>query len=414
MFRGGKMNVDLNHWLNRILRACKVICLCLIASGMGVGTGFAAAGDYAPVKIVNDQAISGFELRQRIAFLELLRQPGDVRTEAINGLIDDRLRNARAKATGLSLSSEAVMAGMTEFASRANLTAEEFITAIGQANIAPETFRDFVSSGLLWREVVRNKYGAQIVISEAAIDRALQQFSIPEALTVTLAEISLPATGETRSAALAAARELRIDLDRGRDFAEAARSLSTAPTARAGGVLGPALLSALPDDVAKAVRILPEGGVSAPVVLDDRVVIYKMIASAQMPVTVTAATEIDYAEVILPNTDQGLRQAAELRSQADSCDDLYAAAPVSRQTVGLGAVPADISAALQMLDAGEVSTQVTRGSSRVFLMLCHRGAPIGTQASRDEVRLLLTNQRLGALASVYLEQLRADALIVDP
>ena len=391
----------------------------LVAVVMGAQLNMAAwaeTGDFAPVKIVNDQVISGYELRQRIAFLSLLKQPGDIRNEALNGLIEDRLRNSAAKAAGIVPSADDVMAGMTEFASRANLSAEEFVKAIGQADIAPETFRDFVKSGVAWRQLVRQKYDGKVKISEAAIDRALANFSIPVAQQVTLAEIVVPAS--TRSAEISAARELSIDISRGRDFAEAARSVSVGPTARNGGVLAAQNLSALPDDAAKAVRGLKEGEVSDPVILDDKVVLYKMIASVQQPTTITSATLVDYATYALPDTAEGLKYAMDLRAKVDGCDDLYTQAKdqatLTRQTVAINALPKDIAGALQMLDTGEVSTSVTQNGTRLFVMLCSRTAPMGSQPSRGEVEIILTNQRLASLAGVYLEELRAEALIVDP
>lgn len=391
----------------------------LIAAQLGLAQmAQADDGDYAPVKIVNDQAISGYELRQRIAFLTLLRQPGDIRNEAMNGLIEDRLRNSAAKAAGIVPSPEDIMAGMTEFASRANLTAEEFITAIDGEGIAAETFRDFVKSGVAWRQLVRQKYEGKVVVSNAAIDRALAQFSVPVAQQVTLAEIVMRPS--TRSAEISAARELAIDISRGRDFGEAARAASAGPTARNGGVLAPQNLSALTDEAAKAVRSLKEGEISDPVIMDDKVVLYKMIASVQQPTTITSASLVDYATYALPDTADGQKRAAQLRAKIDTCDDLYTQAngqptdTLTRQTVAINAVPKDISAALQLLDAGEVSTAVTRGGARLFVMLCSRSAPKGSQPSRDEVQLILTNQRLAGLAGVYLEELRANALIVDP
>ena len=114
------------------------------------GSTVAEAQDasFAPRLYVNDRAISNFEVQQRTLFLTLLRAPGDLDAEAIKGLIEDRLRGSVAKQLGLTLSAEAVIAGMNEFASRANLTGDQFVEALGQAGVAPETFRDFVSAGL--------------------------------------------------------------------------------------------------------------------------------------------------------------------------------------------------------------------------------------------------------------------------
>lgn len=406
------------HAMTKAKWAAVILATLLVTNLRLTGAAQAEQGAFAPVKIVNNQAVSGFELNQRMQFLALLHQPGDLRMIALDGLIDDRLRNAAAKSAGITLGNDDVMAGMTEFAARANLTAEEFVTAIGQAGIAPETFRDFVSSGLIWRQVVRARYDTSVVISEVAVDRALANFDIPTAQTVTLAEIVLPAEGGARSAALAQARELKIDMMRGRDFAEAARAASSGSTARSGGALPEQRLSQLTDDIAIAVRVLEPGQISQPVVQDGKVYLFKMIARAEDQIAISGPSQVDYAAFLIPKGDA--KTAAKMRAAVDNCDDLYSltkgksAGQFSRQTTAINAVPADIAGALNLLDAGEVSTQVTRGASQVFLMLCSRGVAAGAQASRDEVRLALKNQRLGALAALYLNELRADALITDP
>jgi peptidyl-prolyl cis-trans isomerase SurA len=79
-----------------------------------------------------------------------------------------------------------------------------------------------------------------------------------------------------------------------------------------------------------------------------------------------------------------------------------------------GQVPGDVAAALTLLDAGETSTALTRGGWRVFLMLCSRGAAPEDMPSRDEIRLQLTNQQLAAKAEIFLEELRSEAIIIDP
>ncbi len=68
---------------------------------------------------------------------------------------------------------------------------------------------------------------------------------------------------------------------------------------------------------------------------------------------------------------------------------------------------------LAKLDAGEVSTALTRsnGKTLVLLMLCGRTADIAAEASREQIANVLIEQRLQSFSESYLEQLRADALI---
>ena len=53
------------------------------------------------------------------------------------------------------------------------------------------------------------------------------------------------------------------------------------------------------------------------------------------------------------------------------------------------------------------------GQTLVFLMLCGRTAALNEDASREDVANALLQQRLNAFSQSYIEQLRADALIIE-
>ena len=392
---------------------------------MGLVTGFVAAmltlggtfavaqdGSFAPRMYVNERAISNFEVQQRTLFLTLLRAPGDVETEALNGLIEDRLRSSVAKQVGFTLTAEAVLAGMTEFAGRANLTAEQFVEALGKAGVAPETFRDFVSAGLVWRDVVRAKYAGTVTISESEIDRALARSKQATTTRVLLSEIVIPG-GD----GLAIEEKLKQQKSTGSAFAAAAKRYSKAPSAEAGGALDWLALANLPADVRAAVIGLEKGQISDPVRVPGGLAVFLLRDLAQDPTPDLAPVEVKYAQFLIPNDGAS---AAEVRAKVDVCDDLYAAAkglPEDRlavDTMPIGQVPAAIGAELAQLDPGESSTAITRGPWRVFLMLCSRTSVQEIPAQRDDIRAQLINARLGGLAERYLAELKADAIIREP
>lgn len=376
-----------------------------------------AAGPFSPVKFVNGLAITQFELDQRILFMTLLRQPGDIPQLAMDALIEDRIKQSLAKEFDFSLTNEVVQQGMEEFASQANMSAAQFVEALGKAGVEQQTFRDFVSSGLLWREIARGRLGPTVTISEADIDRALISNTALPALRVRLSEISLNAVGSAREPAMEKAHQLELELRAGGDFAALARANSQGPTARSGGALDWMLLSQMNSDAAVAVRRLAPGAVSEAVVMDDRVVIYQMQETKQEEIPPGPAKVVDYAEFLVPNDPAAI---AKIRNTVSTCNDLYTLADglaperLRRQTMPIAQLPRDVAGALVTLDAGESSTALTRGSWRVFLMLCRRGMPETEQPSRDEVKLQLTNQRIATLAAIYLEELRSDATISDP
>lgn len=392
---------------------------------MGLVAGFVAAmlalggtvavaqdGSFAPRMYVNERAISNFEVQQRTLFLTLLRAPGDVETEALNGLIDDRLRSSVAKQVGFTLTAEAVLAGMTEFAGRANLTAEQFVEELGKAGVAPETFRDFVSAGLVWRDIVRAKYAGAVKISESEIDRALARSKQATTTRVLLSEIVIPG-GD----GLAIEEKLKQQKSTGTAFAAAAKRYSKAPSAEAGGALDWLALANLPADVRAAIIGLEKGQVSDPVRVPGGLAVFLLRDIAQDPTPELAPIEVKYAQFLIPNDGAS---AAEVRAKVDVCDDLYAAAkglPEDRfavETMPIGQVPAAIGSELAQLDPGESSTAITRGPWRVFLMLCSRTSVQEIPAQRDDIRTQLINARLGGLAERYLAELKADANIRAP
>ncbi|MDZ4136984.1 MAG: SurA N-terminal domain-containing protein, partial [Paracoccaceae bacterium] len=135
----------------------------------GAGASPAQQSPFEPRMIINERAITNFEVTQRRLMLQLFRAPGDLEQEALNGLIEDRLRMQAAGALGLKATPEQVTAGMEEFAGRAQMNAEQFTTALGQAGVSAQTFRDFVEAGLIWREVVRARFLPRTQITEAEI-----------------------------------------------------------------------------------------------------------------------------------------------------------------------------------------------------------------------------------------------------
>ena len=367
---------------------------------------------FSPRLYVNDTAISNYEVAQRVLFLQLLRAPGDPEAEAIKALIEDRLRNAEAKRLGLTLTAEAVQAGMTEFASRANLTAEQFVEALGQAGVSAETFRDFVSAGLIWRDVVRARFADKVTISDAEIDRAIARSKQATTARMLLSEVVIPGDN-----GLAIVEKLKREKSTLTAFSAAARRYSKAPSAENAGQLDWLPLANLPSDVRAAVMGLEKGEISDPVRVPGGIAVFFLRDIAQDPTEELAPISVKYAQYLIAN-DAG--SAAEVRAQVDVCDDLYAVAKgqpddrLSVDTVPLAQVPADIGAELAQLDPGESSAALTRGPWRVFLMLCSRTPVQELAPQRDDIRTQLINQRLGGYAERYLSELQAEAIIRQP
>lgn len=379
----------------------------------------AVASPFTPVLRINNSVITQFELDQRKRFLMVLRQPGDPEKEALRGLIQDRLAAEEARRFDVRLTSEQISTGMTEFAGRANLSAEQLIEALGQSGIASETFRDFVANGLLWRDIIRGRFGSTVSISEAEVDRVIANGTNRMEMQLLLSEIAIPYEGDPE-AALTLARRLRSEITSEAGFVSAARRYSASPSAGRGGRLDWTPAANLPPQIVQLALALGPGQVSEPITLPNAVVLFQLRDVAEDQSAEGPLVEVEYAEYLLPNVEGVLAEAAALSNRIDTCKDLYEEArglPEDRLTVTTKTVPelaGDIGLQLAQLDPGEASTALTRGGYRVFLMLCSRAPKGEGPIDRDGIRNRLISQELTNRAELYLEELRSEAIIETP
>ncbi len=388
-----------------------------VAIGLVLALPVSAQDLFTPRLYVNDRVITNYEVAQRALFLRVLRAPGNPEEEALKALTEDRLRQTEAERLGLTLSDEDLMRGMNEFASRANLTAEQFVAELEKAGIAAETFRDFVAAGLLWRQAVRARFLGQVPISEVDVDRALEASARPRALQVLASELVIPAPEGQEDAAMARAQELSDTLSGEAAFASAARRFSAAPTAGAGGRLDWLPLANLPAAIAQKILALDTGEVSDPIAVPGAVVLFLLRDVAMDTKAEPLSVSVEWAEFLVPDD---AAEIARIRAAADSCTDLYTQAkglPEDRLTVtkaGIDQVPGDVALELARLDRGEISTALTRGGYRRLLMLCGREQVVEPPPTRDQIREQVINQKLEGLAEGYMEELRSAAIIREP
>ena len=377
-----------------------------------------AQNQFTPRLYVNDRAITEFEVQQRAQMLRLFRAPGDLEKEALKALVEDRLRMSAAKAMKITATPDQIKAGMEEFAGRAQLTAEQFIAALGQAGVSPQTFRDFVEAGLVWREVIRQKYVGRVFISDAEVDRAIAKGRNVPALRVLISELVLPAPAGQEGAVIARAKRIRAEITSEGSFAAAARRYSEAATAGRGGRLDWMPLANLPAALAPVILGLAPGQVSQPVSMGGSVGLFQLRAIEEIKGQGPKSLTVDYAQYTLPLTT-GAAEAAAIRAKVDTCNDLYTIAKgqpedrLIRDAKPANELPTNIGRALASLDPGE-SVDFPSGAAHVFLMLCARTPVQEVPPTRDEIRERLLNERFGAMAQSYLEELRFNAFIREP
>ena len=403
-------------------RAFVLGALMLSAAFVFPGTTKAQAADGSPFDIIekiNDDVITRYELDQRSRFLALLRLPGDPQKEALKGLRSDRLAAQEARRVGLRLSQEQINTGMTEFAGRANLTAEQFVEALAQGDVAPETFRDFVANGLLWRDLVRAKFGATTSVTETEIDRVIANGANRTAIQLLFSEIVIPVEGDPEDE-LALARELQSSISSEGAFAAAARRHSRSPSAGRGGRMDWVEASNLPPQIVQLLLASGPDQTTDALLLPEAVALFQLRDVAEDQRAEAPVVALEYAEYLLPNTATVGAEAQALGNRVDTCKDLYdearglAPERLTVSTTTVAETPRDIAVELSQLDPGEYSVALTRGGWRVFLMLCSRAQQTEEPINRAGIRDQLQSQELARQAEAWMEELRSEAIIKTP
>ena len=409
MWEISKMN------LNRLTRSIAVLGL-----GLMTAAPVSAQNLFAPVAKVNESVVTEFEVQQRQRFLEVLNAPGATREGALTSLIDERLRNEAVAEAGIELTPQGIEDSLAEFASRADLSTEEFTQALGQSGVSRETFRDFVVNSVGWRELVRARYASRVQITDAEINRALGETQ-GSGVRVLVSEIIIPAPPQQAARVNALAEQISQSKSTAEFSNYASRYSATASRGR-GGRLPWQNLTDLPPSLQPLILNLAPGEVTDPLPIPNAVALFQLRDIEETSVAAPTYSEIEYAAYYIPGgrTEPALAQAAQIRGRIDTCDDLYGIAKgqpaevLERVKKAPSDIPQDVAIELSKLDTGEVSTTLTRanGQALMLLMMCGRTAAANASASREDVTNALRQERLTGYAEQLLEQLRADARIV--
>ncbi len=238
---------------------------------------------FRPVAVVNDSAITGFDLAQRAQILIALgfptASPDALRAESLEQLIEDRLKLQEGARLGLTAGADSINAGIEEFADRSGISADEFRTAMSTQGVTELALNDMVSAEMVWRQVVRGRFARRVEPGEAEIDAEIALVQQRAGVSYRIAEIGLPTDDAGRSAAetRALARKLYASLSQGGDFAAAVRTYSRAPSAPSGGEVGWVSTVQMPPDLAGLLSRLSPGQVGEPFPVAGGISILKLI-----------------------------------------------------------------------------------------------------------------------------------------
>ena len=229
------------------------------------------------VAVVNDEAITAFELRARLLKVEnqlraqnVQLPPRDIlERQVLERMIVDRVQIQFAKETGLRISDIELDAAMRRIAEGNRLSLQEFRVALEKDGISWSKFREEIREEIVLSRLRDREVESRTVVSDGEIDNYLanpDQGGNVGNVEVQTAHIVVRVPEQASPDQLmrigARAQAALDQLRRGENFAKVAASYSDAPDGLSGGAMGTRPLDRLPALYAEAIAKLKPGEVS--------------------------------------------------------------------------------------------------------------------------------------------------------
>ncbi len=383
------------------------------------------------VATVNDQVITGFDLRQRMLLLIALTQVQPtqenlpaIQQQALNALVDERLQAQEiTNYETLVVADAEVDEEIGAMAQEAGTTPENYLGFLEQGGIRPQTLREQLRTEIGWRQLVGGRFNSRARVSRGQVEQTIRQItesaSKPQYL---VGEIYLEAARVGgQQAALDGARQLVAQMVQGAPFQAVARQFSAAPTAARGGDAGWVVQGTVQPALQTAFDSLQAGQLSQPIPVEGGVYIIYM--RDKRSGADTSLVQMKQVMIELPETASDADVAAAtqrleaLRPQL-TCDTMLTRATSEQGLLGSDLGESDVSnlapqfqQVARSAEIGSVSTPVRTPLGLHLLGVCGRrlGGPEAPTFQQVESRL--QNQNLANLARRYIRDLRADALI---
>lgn len=409
------------------------------APGVSQETAEQASLKEGVIAIVNDSAISSWDLQQRIRLIIVTsgvrateQNIGQIEQEALNELINERLEIQEVKKAEkdqkfkIIADDKDVDDEINHMADQSNhMTGEQLLAALANNGVGAATLREKLRAEISWQRWVHGRYGgSRLKISQEQINAVIKQIEEQaEKPQYWIGEIFIDASrvGGMQQAENGA-EQLIAQMQQGAPFNAVARQFSAAPTAANGGDTGWITEADMRPEVRAAVEQLHPGELSKPIPVEGGVYIIalrdKHEGSSSSLVSLKQA-----AIAVPPDAPEATVQAAEakliaLKAKIKGCDDLETKANgvegVSAADLGEADVK-ELKPAFQQVAAtlpvNQLSDPIRTDVGLHVIAVCSRRQAGVNMPTRDQIQEHLQEDDLSLIAKRYLRDLKNSATI---
>ncbi|WIM14210.1 peptidylprolyl isomerase [Enhydrobacter sp.] len=385
---------------------------------------------------VNDEAITDFDLNERIVFAVKssgLQDTPDMRQrlapQILRQMIDEKLQVQNAKALGLAPSDGEVAARVSEIEHSAGMAPGTFKAYLHSIGVPFDIAAQQIEASIAWAKIVRRKIRPHVDVSDTEIDDALNRVRKNVGKTEAhVAEIFVPIdrpdqADEARRSADRIVEQIR----RGAPFAALAQQFSQGQTARNGGDLGWILPGSLDSALDAAIEKLPLRQVSEPIrtasgwhivyVIDRRP--FATARPDDVRLNLVQMTLALPANATPEETSNAMADAQKAMAAVHRCEDLHAQSRTLKGATSgdlKGVRVGDLRANPQMYEElPKLQVGGTAGPFRVaeglqVVALCSKEGA-GGLPSRQAVAQQILLQKVEAGARRYMRDMRRAATI---
>lgn len=381
--------------------------------------------------IVNDEAISTFDVRQRATLMLLGRgaQPTPellelLRAQALRELIEERLKIQEATARGIQIEDSEVESRIAAIASQNGADPEALRRQFASIGLGLGSLRQQVRAELAWRRLVGARFSRRVRISDREVEEEMERLKARITRpAVRVAEILLPAEtpAEFAQAEAGAARllgeinGLQDPRQRFGAFAQVARQVSAAPTAAIGGDRDWAAQGDLPRELQTTVDTMLPGQIAGPVRGPGGVYLL-LLAQRRDGVDAATLQQVNLREVSAPSAQRG--DLERLTSRINGCATLdgQVSSIAGAEVEDFGDVresdlSEEVRARLNGVGVGRPSAIYTKGENAALMVVCARSLAAEGLPQREQIRDQLWERSIEILADRYLRDLRREAYI---
>lgn len=171
----------------RLIRLAAVTALLLIAAGHR-----AELRAQSIVAMVNGEPITNLDVEQRIKLTTLTTRKAPTRQEALDDLINDKVKIKEGKKYGLDISASDLDGAFANMATRMRMNSDQLVKTLENSGIRAETMKARMKADMTWGNLVRGRFQRNFEVSEKELRAALGQNPDDKAQTESFEYVMRP------------------------------------------------------------------------------------------------------------------------------------------------------------------------------------------------------------------------------